>query len=323
MRQHLPWDRPNGANHCMHEHPTPLPTGSQKMAHLIAVIALVFVSSACPAVDAAGLRQHGWTVTERAGDIIGLAGTGPLLAAEELRAIAGVTTLTSLSLGGAGGALSDETLPLLLTLTGLQELALNGATLSDAGLGQLSSFHALRSLQLFHLSRGRADFTGAGLAQLAQLPALERLTLAGATVGDAAIAALITLPHLRELRFWHNTETSHGLCQLAALTSLRSLTLGQRLAGRERSDPSLDDAVLTAIAHLPHLEELSLQEARLSIDALLQLAQIGTLKKLTAAQIVTTATDIDRLRLALPGVTIAWTALTPEQAQALITKDKL
>ena len=267
------------------------------MAHLIAVIALVFVSSACPAVDAAGLRQHGWTVTERAGDIIGLAGTGPLLAAEELRAIAGVTTLTSLSLGGAGGALSDETLPLLLTLTGLQELALNGATLSDAGLGQLSSFHALRSLQLFHLSRGRADFTGAGLAQLAQLPALERLTLAGATVGDAAIAALITLPHLRELRFWHNTETSHGLCQLAALTSLRSLTLGQRLAGRERSDPSL--------------------------DALLQLAQIGTLKKLTAAQIVTTATDIDRLRLALPGVTIAWTALTPEQAQALITKDKL
>ncbi len=142
-------------------------------------------------------------------------------------------------------------------------------------------------------------------------------------MGDAALEAIAALPRLRELRLWHNLETVDGLRRLASLTQLRTLTLGQRLPGRDATPPSLCDAALAAIAGIASLEELSLQQAHLTFAALAGLKQLPKLKKLTAAQVDLPAADVDRLRSALPGVTIAWTVMSEQEAAAQREKMKL
>ena len=299
----------------------PLPAPLRPLALLVALT--VAAALPCAGAEADIWRQRGFTVTEKAGAIVALSGPTKGLAAADFQAMGALVTLTTLSLDGNGGALTDDALRQLAGLVAVQNLSFNSCSLSDDGCRVLAGFHDLRGLALFHPSRGRADFTGSGLAQLATLPAFERLTLAGATAGDAALAAIATLPHLRELRLWHNTETADGLRKLAALATLRKLTLGQRLAGREPTPPSLCDAVLPSLAQLTGLEELTLNDARLGGDALLALQGMSALKKLTAAQIDTPAADVARLRAALPKVVIEWQPLSAEQAAALREKLKL
>ncbi len=131
------------------------------------------------------------------------------------------------------------------------------------------------------------------------------------------------MPRLTGLRLWHNVETAEGLKALSAMSSLRKLTVGQRLAGRPPKPPSLSDASLPALAQIQGLEELSLQEARLSSEALMRLKDLPKLKKLTVSQVDTPAADIEKLRAAQPNVTVDWKQLTDEQAKALSDKLKL
>jgi hypothetical protein len=289
------------------------------LAFLLGVTALPW----CCGDDAAGLRARGLTVTEHEGSVTALAGPFQGLGEEGITAITGLTALTSLNLSGAPGMISDAFIARIATLGSIRDLVFNGADFSDAGVRQLAALPRLRSLTLFHPSRGRGDFTGAGLAALASLPEFEKLTVAGGTVGDAAITAIAALPRLRELRLWHNLETVDGLRSLARLTQLRTLTLGQRLPGREATPPSLCDAALTAIAGIATLEELSLQQAHLTFEALAGLKQLAKLKKLTASQIDLPAADVERLRAALPGVAIAWTAMSEQEAATQREKMKL
>jgi hypothetical protein len=272
---------------------------------------------------AADLRARGLTVTEKDGAITALAGPFQGLGEEGVAAIAGQTALTTLNLSGAAGMITDAFIARIAALGSIRDLVFNGADVSDAGMRQLAGLPHLRSLTLFHPSRGRGDFTGAGIAALATLPDFERLTVAGGTVGDAAIIAIAALPHLRDLRLWHNQETVDGLARLTSLTQLRTLTLGQRLAGRDATPPSLCDAALAAIAGISSLEELSLQQAHLTIEALSGLKKLAQLKRLTASQIDLPAADVERLRAALPGVTIAWTVMSEQEAATQREKLKL
>jgi hypothetical protein len=293
---------------------------------LVGISLLVLSVPAAPrgcADDAAGLRARGLTVTEHEGAITALAGPFQGLGEEGITAITGLTALTTLNLNGAAGMITDAFIARIATVGSIRDLVFNGADFSDAGMRQLAGLPHLRSLTLFHPSRGRGDFTGAGIAALGTLPDFERLTVAGGTVGDAAMTAIAALPRLRELRLWHNQETVEGLRCLASLTQLRTLTLGQRLPGRDATPPSLCDAALATIAGLTSLEELSLQQAHLTVAALAGLKQLPKLKKLTASQIDLPAGDVDRLRAALPGVTIAWTAMSEQEAATQREKMKL
>jgi hypothetical protein len=294
-------------------------------SHHLLLLLLLGASAApvCRGDDAAALRAKGLTVTEHEGSVTALAGPFQGLGEDGVTAITGLGALTTLNLNGAPGMITDAFIARIATVGSLRDLVFNGADVSDAGVRQLAALPRLRSLTLFHPSRGRADFTGAGIAALASLPDFERLTVAGGTVGDAALTAIAALPRLRELRLWHNLETVDGLRRLAGLTQLRTLTLGQRLPGREATPPSLCDAALAAIAGITSLEELSLQQAHLTLEALAGLKQLPKLKKLTATQIDLPAADIDRLRAALPGVAIAWTAMSEQEAAAQREKMKL
>ncbi len=273
--------------------------------------------------DVVALRAKGLTVTEKAGAIIAVAGPFQGLGEDGLTTIAGLSALTSLNLNGSTGMITDAVITRIVAVGNLRELVFNGADFSDAALRTMAGLPHLHTLTLFHPCRGRNDFTGAGIAALAALPEFENLTVAGGTVGDAALKAIATLPHLHALRLWHNQETAEGVRCLASLTELRSLTLGQRLPGRDALPPSLCDASLSAIAGIATLEELSLQQAHLTYEALAGLKQLPKLKKLTAIQIELPAEDVERLRAALPGVTIAWTAMSEPDAAAQRAKMKL
>ncbi len=282
---------------------------------------LLFCSTCCLGADTATLTARGFKVSEKAGVITGLNGSTKGFTGDDFRAIAAITTLTQLNLDG--GEVTDDNLRLLAGLGALQSLSFNSSAFGDDGCRVLAGFPKLRTLALFHPSRSNPAFTGAGLAHLAVLPEFESLTLAGAKVGDPALVAIATLPRLTSLRLWHNTETTDGLKALGSMTSLRKLTVGQRLTGRPPGPPSLCDAALVALTRLPALEELSLQEARLGVDALLALKDLPTLKKLTVSQVDTPAADVARLRAALPRVLIDWKPLTAEQAAVLRDKLKL
>jgi hypothetical protein len=297
-------------------------TASNPILVPLALLLSLIAARPCCADDAAGLRARGLTVTEHEGAVTALSGPFQGLGEEGVTAITGLTALTSLNLNGATGMITDAFLARLVAVGTLRDLVFNGADFSDAGVRQLAGLPHLRSLTLFHPSRGRSDFTGAGIAALAALPDFERLTVAGGTVGDAALVAIASLPRLRELRLWHNLETVDGLRHLAGL-QLRTLTLGQRLPGREATPPSLCDAALAAIAGIASLEELSLQQAHLTFEALAGLKQLPKLKRLTASQIDLPAADVDRLRMALPGVAIAWTVMSGQDAATQREKMKL
>jgi hypothetical protein len=285
------------------------------------LLLLLAITTCCLGADAAALTAKGFKVTEKAGVITGLSVPAKGLTVEDFKAIGAITTLTQLGLDG--DEVNDDNIKLLAGLTGLQSMSCNGCSFGDDGFRTLAGFTKLKNLALFHHARSNPAFTGAGLAHLASLAEFESLTLAGANVGDAALQAIAKLPHLSGLRLWHNVETADGLKALSGMTSLKKLTVGQRLAGRPAKPASLSDVSLPTLAQIQGLEELSLQEARLSGDALLMLKGLTKLKKLTVSQVDTPAADVEKLKAALPNVAIDWKPLTEEQAKTLTEKMKL
>lgn len=237
----------------------------------------------------------------------------------EYRLIGGLARLRSLTLYGGCKTLDDKTIVHLGGLQALEELGTDGMQLTDEGFRRLAGLRALRTLSLFHPSLRLKGFTGAGLAHLAALPKLERLTYAGTSAGDDADAAAAKLPHLTTLRTWHTYSTPAGVRHLAGMTKLKHLTLGQRLRRYDGGSnaPSLTDATVAELAALADLETLELDEARLTFAGLQALQRLGKLKKLTLKRIDIPAGDVEKLKAAMPGVTVTWTPLTDEERRKL------
>jgi len=254
-----------------------------------------------PAVVAA-LQAKGAQVTETAGEITGLAfKDNKGLTEADYRQIRGLDHLKMLS---CGMGLDDAGVKVLAGLPALEQFSTNGMTASDEGVRALAACKALRSIAFFHPGK---SFTGTGLAALAAIPNLERLTVAGSTeFGDDGLAAVAQLSHLKEFRTWHAGATVEGIRKLQALKELKSLTIGQRLANKP--PVMVSDDTVAAVAGMPSLEMLSLQESRLTLPALAKLKQLPNLKRLTLDGIDLTETQIAALRQQLPKTDIKWTA---------------
>jgi hypothetical protein len=241
------------------------------------------------------------------------------LGAEHFALLANQPELTKLTLYGGCKGLNDETLPLLVKLTKLTELSTDGMQVTDAGLKPFAEMKALRSLSMFHPSWGSKQFVGSGLAHLAGLPALEKLTIAGSPFNDEGMAAVGKLTQLREFRTWHTFQTEAGNQHLLSLKNLKALRLGQRLRKYDGkpNPPSLTDETLDVVAQLATLESLWLDEARLSGAALGKLQKLPQLKQLTLERIDLPDSDVEQLRRDLPGVKIEVKPLTDDQRVAL------
>lgn len=237
----------------------------------------------------------------------------------EFRLIGSLTGLKELVLYGSCKGLDDTTLPHLSKLTALEVLGTDGIRVSDDGYKHFAPLKSLKQLSLFHPAYGVKGFTGKGLAHLKDLPALRRLTFAGASAGDEAMVAAAELKQLRELSVWHIHSTPAVADVLAGMTHLTSLKWGQRLRRWDGGSnaPDLTDAMVAKLARLPALESLALDEARLSADGLRVLKGHAKLKKLTLTRIDIPAADVEKLKSDLPGVTVSFAAMTAEDVKKL------
>ena len=247
------------------------------------------------------LKDKGAKVTESKGLVTAITiGDGSKLTDDDFRLIGQLVHLKSLDLSAG---LNDARLAQLTGLGELEYLQTNLAQVTDEGLKPLAQLKNLRNVKLFH--PGQA-FSGAGLIRLAELPKLERLTVAGSfAFNDDGMAAVAKLTRLQEFRLWHAGPTQEGIQKLKALKNLKSLHLGQRLTYKPPACPS--DETLAILAEMKSLESLQLDEARLTFAALKQLKQLPELKHLTLGGIDIPQADVERLRKELPRLKIDWT----------------
>jgi hypothetical protein len=170
---------------------------------------------------------------------------------EELSALdaslAGLTHLAELSIQGR---LSAPGLPSLSRLPELQRVAFSGVEfepeataflqhlgslesvnfygctgVDDQVLGYLSNLSQLRFIRIYSDPpppgmTNRAGITDRGVAALAELTALDRLSLSGEGITDAGMASLVGLTNLTHLSLYHTRVTLPALIQFAVSSSL-------------------------------------------------------------------------------------------------------
>ena len=182
--------------------------------------------------------------------------------------LAGLPNLRWLRLSGT--PITDAGLPPLAALTGLEYLDLSQTRMTEGGLADLNpldrlerlrfSFRvtddgadALANLDALREVIGSLDLGARGIARLASLPALERLSLSGDGVTDAALAPIAGMPALKDFWVQNAPVTDAGLAHLAGVESLEgALVARTRVSGRG----------LAALADLPHLRRLSVDFGR-------------------------------------------------------------
>jgi Leucine-rich repeat (LRR) protein len=151
----------------------------------------------------------------RPDDLYGLDISNHCLGDEQVKEIAGLTSIVALNLAGTG--VGDAGLAYLENFGKLRILYLAGTRVGDAGLANLKD---LISLQYLDLNETKVSDTG--LLYLENLSALERLNLSSSNLTDAGIASLAKLSSLRELYINRTRVSEDGLAQLkAALPSCR------------------------------------------------------------------------------------------------------
>ena len=153
----------------------------------------------------------------------------PLTDAEwkSLRGLAGLRELVL-----TAGVADDSRAELLATLPHIERLVLRDSPLSDAGFHSLARCASLRDLNV-----PQAACTPAGIRALAALPDLRSLRLGGVTLASAG------------------ADVGRAVAELSNLRSLHLI------------DVPLGDDGLAAIALLPHLWNLYLDEAGVSDEA--------------------------------------------------------
>lgn len=239
------------------------------------------------------------------------------IGAGEIKAIGELARLKSLTLYGKVKGLNDMTVDSLTGLHALESLSTEGAELSDAGLARLADLKNLRKASFFHLSFRKEGFTGKGFEAWKALAKLERLTVAGMSMGDDGFAAIATISSLQELSTWHTFQTEAGNALIAKLPNLNTLKIGQRLPRAGAQGPSLSDASIPVFAGIKTLEALKLGEGRFSYKALAALKDLPKLKSLLIYEADVSESDLEQLKTALPEVKIEFQPLTEEQRKKL------
>src|SRR6185295_20006254 len=146
--------------------------GGMMIHRSIPVLLTLLLGSAAARADDAEiarlLREKGVKVTETKGAVTSVdAGDCSKWTEEDFKQIAQLAHLKMLSFGPG---LGDASLPLLSGLPELEYLSTNLSLITDDGMKGFAGFKSLKSLKFFHPCKA---FSGAGLAQLAELPNFE------------------------------------------------------------------------------------------------------------------------------------------------------
>ena len=167
----------------------------------------------------------------------------------DLRELQGCRDLEQLDLSTSNPVAFEEA----VAIAAFSARALSSIT--DEDLGLLAACSKLRSLSLC----GNWRLTGKTLGELARLPALESLDLAGCRLDPGTVARLAAFPALRSLRLDNAIGVeAEDLAALAARSGLRSLRL--------RGCWPLPDEAFQQLARLDQLEELDLGRGNFAIQ---------------------------------------------------------
>ena len=143
----------------------------------------------------------------------------------------------------------DEELESLRGLENLRILILDAGIITDAGMPAIATLP-----NLIHLRIRQSLITDAGIRAILGLRNLRVLNLPQANLSLAGIESLKQLERLRQLRLGGDGTTDLSRA-VAKLTQLRALHL---------IDIAVSDEGLRAIAEIPHLESLYLDNARVT-----------------------------------------------------------
>jgi hypothetical protein len=267
-------------------------------------------ASADDATTAGRLRSLGGTVIEADGLVTEIQfRNSSELGEAEFALIGELAGLKKITVYGKAHGLNDATAHHLTKLPLLESLSADGAQLSDAGLRTLAGCRSLRSVSFFHLSFRREGFTGEGFDAWQNLPALEKLTVAGMSMGDAGFTAIAGIKTLQELRVWHTYRTEASNEIIASLPRLTTLKLGQRLP-HDGAPVALSDASLKTLATIQSLKTLEIGEARFSLEGLRALKALPALEKLKIEKAQIKEPDIAILQSEMPQVKVEFVPLT-------------
>ncbi|NIA15352.1 MAG: tetratricopeptide repeat protein [Nitrospiraceae bacterium] len=130
------------------------------------------------------------------------------------------------------------------------ELVLTAPQVTDNDFAYIARFAGLRQLRLDSLE----DFTGWGLARLADLPGLHRIEIANIAIGSDMLAPLAMFASLEELEI--NVCTSVAPDAFAPLVNVPALAVLDITGCAGTSTPPLAGALCADLAKLASLEEL-------------------------------------------------------------------
>ncbi|HEY7314651.1 MAG TPA: hypothetical protein VH643_35205, partial [Gemmataceae bacterium] len=176
--------------------------------------------------------------------------------------------------GSASGIDVPLTEDVLRALEKLPSCTYLSTSIPPQGLGVFTRLPQLRDLSL-DPSEGRpAEEFLHGLKEIARLPQLTGLCLAGTTITDSALEELAPLGNLEELNLGGTRVTDAGLAHLTRLPQLRSLDL---------TDTRVTDKGVPELVKLEHLIELDLSETRVTNQSFGELARLPRLEKLNVS----------------------------------------
>lgn len=284
---------------------------------LLGLGALLCVLSSSLADDATVSKQLaalGGKIVEKGGTVTSVEFRDcSKLGEAEFRAIGELKQLKSLTLYNKCGGLNDSTIQHLTGLGELEFLGTDGIKVTDEGLKAVAKLKNLRTASFFHTSFGMKGFTGVGFGYLKDCPKLEKLTVAGISMGDDGFAAIATITQLKDFSTWHTYQTEAGNAEIAKLSNLKNLKIGQRLPRPGAKAPSLSDASIPTLTSIKSLEVLRIGEAHFTPAALKALKSLPKLKQLQLYETDLTEADVEKVRQELAGVKVEWEPLTEAQ----------
>lgn len=153
---------------------------------------------------------------------------------------------------------------------------------SDGELDQLAGVPQLRYLCL-----AGAEITGDGLQRLERLPQLETLYLCGLQITDAELAPLKTLAELKSLHFDNVEISGAGLEHLRGLGKLQALSL---------CGSSVTDAWLEHVKGLSQLSSLGIRSTRVTGAGLVHIKGLSQLRNLNLTGTLVSDAALEHLK---------------------------
>jgi len=204
----------------------------------------------------------------RPDDIHHLVLSCPTLADDDLRHLAGLTAIRSLTLSsGSSGQtcpMTGDGLSFLKGMTSLRELRILFSQIRDESLAHLQPLSRLENLTLWNDEQIRGD----GFVHLKALSSLRSISLYQVPLEDAGLEALKGMETLASLSLQYTHVTDQGLAHVHGLPALRSLVL----------PPATTDAGLANLSGLPTLEELNISDAKVTDEGLVHLGELPMLR---------------------------------------------